>query len=79
MTTKMQTAQISKPGGDWEVVEREIPEPGPGHVRVKVEACGICNSDVFVKEGRAAAQFIGRIVLQDGSDNGASWKGGGRC
>ena len=51
MTTTMQTAQISKPGGDWEVVERDIPEPGTGHVRVKVEACGICHSDVFVKEG----------------------------
>src|SRR5262245_39454600 len=51
MTTKMQTAQISKPGGDWELVECNIPEPGPGHVRVQVEACGICHSDVFVKEG----------------------------
>src|SRR2546428_4463987 len=51
MTTTMQTAQISKPGGEWEVVECLIPEPGPGHVRVKVEACGMCHSDVFVKEG----------------------------
>jgi D-arabinose 1-dehydrogenase-like Zn-dependent alcohol dehydrogenase len=47
----MKAAQISKPGGDWELVERDIPEPGPGQVRVKVEACGICHSDVFVKEG----------------------------
>jgi D-arabinose 1-dehydrogenase-like Zn-dependent alcohol dehydrogenase len=47
----MQTAQISTPGGAWEVVERAIPEPGPGHVRVQVEACGICHSDMFVKEG----------------------------
>jgi D-arabinose 1-dehydrogenase-like Zn-dependent alcohol dehydrogenase len=47
----MQAVQISKPGGDWEVVERAIPEPGPGHVRVQVEACGICHSDVFVKDG----------------------------
>ena len=51
MTTTMQTAQISKPGGEWELVERVIPEPGAGHVRVKVEACGMCHSDVFVKEG----------------------------
>jgi D-arabinose 1-dehydrogenase-like Zn-dependent alcohol dehydrogenase len=49
--TKMKAAQISKPGGDWELVEREIPEPGVGQVRVKVEACGICHSDVMVKEG----------------------------
>jgi len=51
MTTQMQAAQISKPRGEWEVVERVIPEPRVGHVRVKVEACGICHSDVFVKEG----------------------------
>src|SRR5437764_884463 len=48
---KMKAAQISKPGGDFELVEREIPEPGLGQVRVKVEACGICHSDVLVKNG----------------------------
>jgi D-arabinose 1-dehydrogenase-like Zn-dependent alcohol dehydrogenase len=48
---KMKAAQVSKPGGDFEIVEREIPEPGPGQVRVKVEACGICHSDVLVKDG----------------------------
>ena len=48
---KMKAAQISKPGGDFELVERDIPQPGPGQVRVKVEACGICHSDVLVKEG----------------------------
>jgi len=47
----MKAAQISKPRGDWELVERVIPEPHAGQVRVKVEACGICHSDVFVKEG----------------------------
>ena len=51
MTTTMQAVQISKPGGGWELVERVIPKPGAGQVRVKVEACGICHSDVFVKEG----------------------------
>ncbi|MDQ3829824.1 MAG: alcohol dehydrogenase [Candidatus Tectomicrobia bacterium] len=51
MTTTMQAAQISKPRGEWELVERVMPEPRAGHVRVKVEACGICHSDVFVKEG----------------------------
>jgi len=47
----MKAAQISKPNGDWELVEREIPEPDAGQVRVKIEACGICHSDVLVKEG----------------------------
>src|SRR5947199_375211 len=47
----MKAAQISKPGEDFELVERDIPEPGAGQVRVKVEACGICHSDVLVKEG----------------------------
>jgi D-arabinose 1-dehydrogenase-like Zn-dependent alcohol dehydrogenase len=48
---KMKAAQISKAGGDFELVEREIPEPGPEQVRVKVEACGICHSDALVKDG----------------------------
>ncbi len=48
---RMNAVQASKPGGEWELVEREIPEPGPEHVRIKVEACGICHSDMFVKEG----------------------------
>lgn len=47
----MKVAQISKPGGDFEIVERQIPEPGAGEVRVKVQACGVCHSDVFTKEG----------------------------
>src|SRR5262245_66361122 len=48
---QVKAAQISKAGGDWELVERPIREPGPGQVRVKVEACGICHSDLLVKDG----------------------------
>jgi 2-desacetyl-2-hydroxyethyl bacteriochlorophyllide A dehydrogenase len=47
----MKAVQVSRPGGDFEVVEREIPEPGPGQVRIKVEACGVCHSDSVAKEG----------------------------
>lgn len=47
----MKVAQISKPGGEFEIVEREIPAPGMGEVRIKVQACGICHSDVLTKDG----------------------------
>src|SRR5258705_979389 len=49
--TKTNVAQIAKPGGEFELVERDLPQPGPGQVRLNVEACGICHSDVLVKEG----------------------------
>jgi D-arabinose 1-dehydrogenase-like Zn-dependent alcohol dehydrogenase len=47
----MTVAQISRPGGDFELVEREIPKPGAGQVRIRVQACGVCHSDVLTKEG----------------------------
>jgi len=43
--------QVSRPGGPFEIVEREILQPGPRQVRVKVQACGLCHSDVLTKEG----------------------------
>jgi len=46
---RMKVAQVSKAGGPFEMVERDIPAPGPGQVRIKVEACGICHSDALVK------------------------------
>lgn len=51
MPKMMKAVQVSRPGGNFEVVERPIPEPARGQVRVKVEACGICHSDALVKEG----------------------------
>jgi D-arabinose 1-dehydrogenase-like Zn-dependent alcohol dehydrogenase len=48
----MKAVQISKPGGNFEMVERPVPEPGRGRVRIKVEACGVCHSDTLVKEGQ---------------------------
>jgi D-arabinose 1-dehydrogenase-like Zn-dependent alcohol dehydrogenase len=47
----MRSVQVSKPKGPFEIVERDIPEPGPMQVRIKVQACGICHSDSFTKEG----------------------------
>jgi D-arabinose 1-dehydrogenase-like Zn-dependent alcohol dehydrogenase len=48
---KMRVAQISRANGPIEIVERDIPEPGRGQVRLKVQACGICHSDSVTKEG----------------------------
>jgi len=47
----MKTAQVPRPHADFEVIEREMPALGPGHVRIKVEACGVCHSDVLTKDG----------------------------
>lgn len=49
--SQMRVAQISAAGRDFELVDRNIPDPGPDQVRVRVEACGICHSDAFVREG----------------------------
>jgi len=86
MTTTMQAAQISKPGGEWELVERVIPEPRAGQVRVKVEACGICHSDVFVKDGlwpglaypRVPGHEIAGHIDAVGDNVTAWWKSGQR-
>ena len=48
---KMKSVQVPKAGADFEIAERDIPQPGPGHVRIRVQACGICHSDVVTKEG----------------------------
>jgi D-arabinose 1-dehydrogenase-like Zn-dependent alcohol dehydrogenase len=47
----MRAAQVTGPKGPLEIVEREIPEPGAGQARIKVQACGVCHSDSFTKEG----------------------------
>ncbi len=47
----MKVAQIPAPGADFQIVEREIPKPGVGHVLIKVQACGVCHSDLLTKEG----------------------------
>jgi len=48
---KMRAAVVAGPKAPFEMVERDIPEPGPGRVRIKVHACGICHSDSLTKEG----------------------------
>ena len=51
MATTMRAVEVTKPGSGFTLVERPIPEPGAGQVRIAVEACGICHSDAFVKDG----------------------------
>src|SRR5215472_5411413 len=48
---RMKAVQVPKPGGDFQIVERDVQEPGVKQVRIKVEACGVCHSDVMLKEG----------------------------
>jgi len=83
--SRMKAVQVSKAGGDFEVVERNIPEPGRGQVRIKVEACGICYSDQIVKEGhwpglqypRVPGHEIAGRIDAVGADV-ANWKPGQR-
>jgi D-arabinose 1-dehydrogenase-like Zn-dependent alcohol dehydrogenase len=78
-------AQVSKAGGDFELVEREIPVPGPGEVRIRVRACGICYSDHLVKDGLwpglayprvPGHEVVGVIDAADATVKG--WKKGDR-
>ena len=82
---KMRAAQVARPGEPFEIVEREIPEPGAGWVRIRVQACGICHSDVMVKDGNVAGlqyprvpghEVIGVIDAVGKGDTG--WKEGQR-
>src|SRR5438046_10054028 len=51
MANKMRAVQVPRARGSFEIVEREIPEPQAGWIRIKVQACGICHSDSLVKDG----------------------------
>ena len=54
-TSPMKVAQVPRPGADIQVGEREIPKLNARQVRVKVQACGVCHSDVFTNRGIACA------------------------
>jgi D-arabinose 1-dehydrogenase-like Zn-dependent alcohol dehydrogenase len=81
----MKAAQILKPGADFEIVEREIPKPGAAQVRVKVQACGVCHSDVFTKEGYWPGIQYPRVpghevvgIIDELGDGVSEWKKGQR-
>src|ERR1700737_927265 len=80
---KMRAVQVVQANGPFELVEREIPQPGIGEVRIKVQACGICHSDSLTKEGhwpgiqypRVPGHEIAGIIDALGS-NVAGWSAG---
>jgi D-arabinose 1-dehydrogenase-like Zn-dependent alcohol dehydrogenase len=81
----MMVAQISKPGADFEIVEREIPEPGTGQVRIKIQACGVCHSDAFTKDGSWPGIQYPRVpghevvgIVDELGDGVSAWKKGRR-
>ena len=83
--SKMRVVQVTRPNGPLEIVEHEIPQPGAGHVRIKVEACGVCHSDWFTKEGhwpgikypRVPGHEVSGIIDAVGNDV-AGWTQGQR-
>ena len=83
--SKMRAVQVSGPKGPFEVVERDVPAPGAGSVRLRVEACGICHSDSFTKEGlfpgleypRVPGHEVAGVIDAVGADV-TSWRTGDR-
>ncbi len=84
-TAPMKVAQVTRPGGDFEIVEREIPKPDAGQVRIKVQACGVCHSDQLTKDGmwpgiqypRVPGHEVAGIIDEAGAGV-SEWKTGQR-
>jgi len=81
----MKVAEIRKPGGDFQIVERDIPKPGRRQVRIKVQACGICHSDQLTKDGAWPGIQYPRIpghevvgLIDDAGEDVSDWKLGQR-
>jgi D-arabinose 1-dehydrogenase-like Zn-dependent alcohol dehydrogenase len=82
---QMTAVQIGRPGAPFEVVKREVPAPGPNQVRIKVQACGVCHSDLFVKEGHWPGLQYPRVtghevagVIDEVGPGVTAWKKGQR-
>ncbi len=81
----MKVVQVPSAGADFELVERDIPTPAPNEVLIKVEACGICHSDMFVKEGAFPGIEYPRVpghevigTVESTGDQASYWKKGQR-
>jgi D-arabinose 1-dehydrogenase-like Zn-dependent alcohol dehydrogenase len=84
-TGPMKAAQVPRAKADFEIVEREIPTPGAGHVLIKVQACGVCHSDVLTKEGEWPGIQYPRVpghevagIIDELGGGVAEWKVGQR-
>jgi D-arabinose 1-dehydrogenase-like Zn-dependent alcohol dehydrogenase len=82
---KMIAAVVAKPGAEFEIVEREIPAPAAGQVRIRVQACGVCHSDVVTKDGQFPGIIYPRIpghevagVIDEIGAGVTTWKKGQR-
>ena len=83
LARNMRSVQVSKANGHFEIVDRDVPEPNYGQVRIKVQACGICHSDSFTKQGlfpgiqypRIPGHEIAGVVDKVGKDV-TEWKAG---
>ena len=85
-TAPMKAAQIPRPGADFQMVERRIPNPGRGEVRIKVQACGVCHSDVLTKEGQWPGIQYPRVpghevagIIDEVGEGVSGWKNGQRA
>src|SRR5580704_1640750 len=83
--THMKVAQVPSPGADFQIVERAIPDPAAGQVRIKVQACGVCHSDVLTKDGLWPGIQYPRIpghevagVIDEVGEGVSAWKQGQR-
>jgi D-arabinose 1-dehydrogenase-like Zn-dependent alcohol dehydrogenase len=82
----MTAVQIKSPGGPFEVVKRPIPDPGPHTVRIRIDACGVCHSDAFAKDGhwpglaypRVTGHEVAGVIDAVGPDVSV-WKKGQRA
>ena len=81
----MRAIQVSKPNGPFEIVERDLPEPGAAQVRIKVQACGICHGDSLMKEGLFQGIQYPRVpghevagIIDTVGESVTEWKAGQR-
>jgi len=82
---RMRVVQVKNANGPFELVEREIPSPAAGQVLIKVQACGVCHSDAFIKSGAFPGITFPRVpghevvgVIDKVGDRVANWKAGQR-